>query len=97
MSCGVSHRRGSDPAWLWLWCRMAAVASIQPLAREPPYAAGVALKSEKPQKTQKKKKKKEQAEREFICSWPHRMRSCEELRSVQQQNRRAPWNRTEPQ
>ena len=38
---------------LWLWCRPAAVALIQPLAREPPYATGVALKK-KPNKTKKK-------------------------------------------
>ena len=34
-----------DPALLWLWCRPAAVAPIQPLAWEPPQAVGVALKS----------------------------------------------------
>ena len=38
----VGHRRGSDPVWLWLWRRPAAVAPIQPLAWEPLYAAGVA-------------------------------------------------------
>ena len=27
-----------DPALLWLWCRPAAIAPIQPLAWEPPYA-----------------------------------------------------------
>ena len=36
MSCGVGRRSGSDPAWLWLWCRPAAVAPIQPTAWEPP-------------------------------------------------------------
>ena len=45
MSCGGSHQHGSDP--LWLWHRPAAVALIPPLAWEPPYAAGVALKSKK--------------------------------------------------
>ena len=30
VSCGVGHRRGSDPSWLWLW--LAAAALIQPLA-----------------------------------------------------------------
>ena len=40
MSCGV----GSDAALLWLWRRPAAVAPIQPLAWERPYAVGVALK-----------------------------------------------------
>ena len=32
---------------LWLWCR---AAPIGPLAWEPPYAAGVALKSQKKKK-----------------------------------------------
>ena len=45
MSCGVVCRHGSDPALLWLWYRPAAVAPIGPLAREPPYALGMALKS----------------------------------------------------
>ena len=44
MSCGVGRRRGLDPTLLWLWCRLAAVAPIQPLAWEPPYAMCVALK-----------------------------------------------------
>ena len=43
-----------DPALLWLWCRVAATVPIQPLAWEPPYAQGVALKKRK-----KKKKEKE--------------------------------------
>ena len=34
-------------ALLWLWHRPAAVALIGPLAWEPPYAAGTALKSKK--------------------------------------------------
>ena len=50
MSCGVGHRRGSDPMLLWLWCRPAAVALIGPLAWEPPYATGAALKTQKDQK-----------------------------------------------
>ena len=33
-----------DPALLWLWCRLAAIALIPPLAWQLPYAAGVALK-----------------------------------------------------
>ena len=32
-----------DLASLWLWCRVAAVAPIQPLAWELPYALGAAL------------------------------------------------------
>ena len=31
-SCGVGHRHGSDPALLWLWCRLAATAPMGPLA-----------------------------------------------------------------
>ena len=51
MSCGVGLRRGSDLALVWLWCRLAAVAPIQPLAWEPPYASGVALKRQKEQQS----------------------------------------------
>ena len=50
MSGGAGYRRGLDLALLWLWCRPAAAALIRPLAWEPPYAAGAALKS----KTNKK-------------------------------------------
>ena len=60
MSYGVGGRRGLDPAWLWLWCRLAVVALIRPLAREPSYAAGTALKRQKDQKRKKNKKKKHQ-------------------------------------
>ena len=55
MSCGVDCRHSSDLALLWLWCRPAATAPIRPLAWEPPYAAGVALKD---QKTKEKRKKR---------------------------------------
>ena len=47
VSCGVGCRCGSDPELLWLWCRLAAVALIQPLAWEPPYATGAALEKAK--------------------------------------------------
>ena len=47
MSCGVGCRHGSDLALLWLWRRLAAVALIGPLAWEPSYAAGTALKKSK--------------------------------------------------
>ena len=36
-----------DPALLWLWHRLAAAAPIRPLAGEPPYAVGAALKRQK--------------------------------------------------
>ena len=35
---------------LWLWREPAVIAPIGPLAWEPPYAAGVALKSKKKKK-----------------------------------------------
>ena len=44
VSYGVGHRLSWDPTLLWLLCRLAAVAPIQPLAWELPYAAGTALK-----------------------------------------------------
>ena len=47
MSCGVGRRRGLDLVLLWLWHRPEAIAPIQPLAREPPYATDAALKSKK--------------------------------------------------
>jgi len=61
MSCGVGCRRGSDPALLWLWRRPVAIAPIQPLAWEPPYAVGAAQEiaattTTKKDKRQKKKK-----------------------------------------
>ena len=55
MSCGVGHRQGLDLVLMWMWHRLAAVAPIQPLAWEPPHAAGVALKRKK--KTHKTKQK----------------------------------------
>ena len=42
-----------DSAFLWLWCKLAAVALIQPLAWELPYAANVDLKRTKNPKKQK--------------------------------------------
>ena len=46
VSCGVGCRHSSDPVLLWLWCRLAAGAPIGPLALDPPYAAGVAVKKQ---------------------------------------------------
>ena len=59
--CGVGHRCGSDPALLWLQCRLAAVALIQPLAWELPYTAGVAIK------IKKKEKKRKNISRSNVC------------------------------
>ena len=58
MSCDVGHKRGSDPALLWLWRRPMAMAPIPPLAWEPPYAAVMSLEKAKRQPPQKKKTKK---------------------------------------
>ena len=52
MSCGVGYRDGSDPMLLWLCCRPAAAAPIQPLSQELTYSLDTALKR------QAKKKKK---------------------------------------
>ena len=51
MNCDVGRRRGLDRMLLWLWPRSVATALIRPLAWEPPYAAGMALKSKKTRKT----------------------------------------------
>ena len=44
MGCGVGCRCGSGPVLLWLWCRLAAAATVQPLAQEVLYAAGLAIR-----------------------------------------------------
>ena len=44
-----------DPTLLWLWCRPAATAPIQPLAWEPPDAVGSGPRNVK--KTKKRKKR----------------------------------------
>ena len=54
MSCGVGYRHSLDLALLWLWCRPAAVVPIRPLAWEPLYAMGAALKSKKKEKEKEK-------------------------------------------
>ena len=43
VSCGVGRTCSSDPTWLW----PAATAPSRPLAWEPPYAVGGALKRQK--------------------------------------------------
>ena len=47
VGCGVGRRRGSDPTLLWPLHRPATTALIGPLAWEPPYAVGMALKRQK--------------------------------------------------
>ena len=58
LSCGVGCRSSLDLALLWLWHGLAAIALIDPLAWEPLYAMGAALKSKKKKKKKKEKKKK---------------------------------------
>ena len=59
MSYDVGHRHGWDLAFLWLWCRLAAVAPIRLLAWEILYAAGEALKRQRKKKEVRRKKGKE--------------------------------------
>ena len=44
VSYAVGCRCSSDPELLWPWCRLVATALIGPLAWEPPYVVGAALK-----------------------------------------------------
>ena len=53
VNCGVSHRHGSDPMLLWLWCRLSTTAPIRPLVWEPPYASMCG-----PKQTKGKKKRR---------------------------------------
>ena len=57
--CSVGCRRGSDPVLLWLWCRPATAAPIQPPTWEPPYATGAAQEKAKrhTQKNQQQQQK----------------------------------------
>ena len=64
LNCGVGCRCGSDPALLWLWPRPTAVALIQHLSWELPYATSSALK-----KQIKAKKKKKRNFRCYSDSW----------------------------
>ena len=43
-NCGIVRRCSLDLVLLWLWLRLAAAVPIRPLARELPYAIGVALR-----------------------------------------------------
>ena len=59
MSCSVGGRCSSDPALLQVWCRLAAVAPIRPLAWKPSYAVGAAQEKKRKKKKKKRKEKKE--------------------------------------
>ena len=54
MSYGVGCRCDSDPTLLCLWPRSAAVAPIQPLTLEFPYATDMAPKAKKKKEEKKK-------------------------------------------
>ena len=69
-----------DTALLWLWCRLAVVALIPPLAWELQYAAGVA------QKKKKKKKKKSSSTQDV------KGRSQEKLRSREIMKGKCTWD-----
>ena len=68
MSYGVGHRCGSDLELLRLWRRLAVAALIHPLAWEPPYAMGAALKT--------KKNKQTTPQLSYITSWNLFETSC---------------------
>ena len=68
VSSGVGFRHGLDPALLWLWRRLAAIAPIRPLAWEPPYAAGVALEKTKKKKINKPLGRLTEKERRYKLS-----------------------------
>ena len=64
MSCGVDPRRGSDPMLLWLWRSLGATALIRPLAWEPPYTMGMALKGQKTKEKKGKERKGKEKRKE---------------------------------
>ena len=68
MSCGVGHRCTSDPALLWLWHRLTALAPVGPLAWELLYVAGAALKNKN--KNKNKIKQKTQKTKTRPCPHP---------------------------
>ena len=69
MSCGAGRRCGLDPALLWLWHRLMAMAPIDPVVWEPPYAARVAQEMAK----RPKKKKGEESEMSVLQNNFHRL------------------------
>jgi len=68
---------------LWLWRRLVATAPIQPLAWEPPYAAGAAQEiatttTTKDKKTKKKKKERKLWEFPVVAHWVKNLTSIHE-------------------
>ena len=62
----IGCRCSLDPTLLWLWYRPAAVALLWPLAGEPPFAAGAALKQTNKKTTEEKKLVREASKENFI-------------------------------
>ena len=54
---------------MWLWCRPAAAVPIGPLAWEPPYAAGSALKKTKRKKRKEGRKILELPPKKWVPCW----------------------------
>ena len=75
MNCDVGCRHGLDLGIAVTVGRLVATALSQPLAWEPPYAAGVALKRKK-EKKKKKERKKKCFCREFSGLWRPLLWAC---------------------
>ena len=93
VSCGVGRRRGSHLALLWLWHRPVAIALIQALTWEPPYAVGAALKIQKKErKKEKKKERKEKMQAAGIEKMQVRNKPSAICKGTKQQNTLAHWS-----
>ena len=66
MNYHVGRRRGLDLTLLWLGCRLAAAALIEPLAWEPLHAISASLKSKT---TTNKKKQTTAQEPRLVTKW----------------------------
>ena len=85
--CGVGRRCSLDLALLWLWCRLAAVALIQPLTWELPNVSGVALKSKKREmviikKTRNKNTGEDGEKRESLCAVRRNVNWCTTMENI---------------
>ena len=69
---GLTIQHCSDLVLLWLWRRLKATAPIQPLAWEPPYAAGAAQEIATTTTTKKTKDKKQNKTKQKHQFLPHR-------------------------
>jgi len=66
LSSGIGRRCGLDPAFMWLWCRLATTLLIRPLAWDPPHTTDAALKTKKNKKN--KEFKKEPWLHQHVCA-----------------------------